>query len=712
MKSLILAEKPSVGKDIAQALHIDQQRKGYFENKHYIVTWALGHLVTNATPEQYDKSWKEWRLQDLPIIPKHMKSVVIPKTKHQFNTVKSLLTRKDVKEIIIATDAGREGELVARLILDKVNNKKPIKRLWVSSVTRKAIQEGFKHLQDGRKYNSLYRAALARSEADWIVGINATRALTTKYDAQLSLGRVQTPTIQLIQTRQEQINHFQPQEYFTLSARINGADFKCEQPRNVSDKVQLQSLIQQLKGQQAKVVKVNEKQKKSYPQHLFSLTDLQEAAYKRYRFTAKETLNTLQNLYERHKLVTYPRSDSNYLTDDMLGTLKERLEAVMPTSLKPHAKVCRQTHYTQKSRFIDNSKVSDHHAIIPTEVRVDLNALSAREQKLYMLVAERFVENLLPPERYSQLTVTAQIGEHPFVFKERVTQELGYKAVSQGDKAVASSTVHFTQGKDYSVSDFNIHTHHTEPPEYFNEGSLLKAMENPQKYIDVQNKKHAETLKSTGGIGTVATRADIIEKLFNMNAITQNNGKIKVTSKGKQILELAPQQLTSPIMTAEWEDKLSQIERGHYNAGQFMKEMKAFTQEIVAEIKASEQKYKHDNLTTTECPTCGKFMIKVKTKHGQMLACPDPACKTKKNVQQKTNARCPNCKKKLTRFGRGKQAVYRCVCGHSETQAQMDQRHKNKKTDRVSKKDMKKYMGKDEEMQNNPFADALKDLKL
>lgn len=236
-------------------------------------------------------------------------------------------------------------------------------------------------------------------------------------------------------------------------------------------------------------------------------------------------------------------------------------------------------------------------------------------------------------------------------------------------------------------------------------------MENPQNYIQLNDKKYANTLHKTGGIGTVATRADIIEKLFNINAIESKDGKLKVTSKGKQILELSPKALTSPLMTAEWEEKLLSIEKGKYNAKQFINEMKDFTKEIVGQIKHSDQKYKHDNLTSTECPNCGKFMIKVKTKNGQMLVCQDPSCHTKKNIQRKTNARCPNCKKKMTLFGRGKEAVYRCVCGHTETQVQMDQRLKNKNNGKVSKKDMKKYMNNHDELDNNPFKDALKNLK-
>lgn len=711
MKSLILAEKPSVGRDIANALNLQQKSNGYIEGKQYIVTWALGHLVTNATPEQYNPSYKEWNLEDLPIIPKKMKTVVISKTNRQFKVVKSLILDKNVKEIIIATDAGREGELVARLILDKVGNKKPIKRLWISSVTKKAIQEGFKQLKNGNAYQNLYKAALARSEADWIVGINATRALTTKYDAQLSLGRVQTPTIQLVKSRQDEINYFKSEKYYTLSINVDGYDLNLNQQKRYKDKKELELIEHEIKHQEGKILEVKGKNKKSYAQPLFNLTDLQQEAYKRYKMGPKETLNTLQHLYERHKLVTYPRTDSNYLTHDMVDTIQERLRAILATDYKSHVRDLISETFSSKMHIFNNQKVSDHHAIIPTEVRPSIEQLSQREFKIYMLIAERFLENLMNPYLYEVLTIHAQLKGYHFVLKEKIPKQLGYKALK--DQSSSNTLTHsFKEGQLFNVHRIDIHEHETKAPEYFNEGSLLKAMENPQNHIDLNDKKYAKTLKHTGGIGTVATRADIIEKLFNMNALELRDGKIKVTSKGKQILELSPSELTSPILTAQWEEKLMLIEKGKYNSQKFIQEMKNFTFKVVNKIKSSEQKYKHDNLTTTECPTCGKFMIKVKTKNGQMLVCQDPKCKTKKNIQRKTNARCPNCKKKMTLFGKGKEAVYRCVCGHTETQSQMDKRMRDKTNGKVSRKEMKKYINKKEEIDNNPFKDALKNLKL
>lgn len=352
---------------------------------------------------------------------------------------------------------------------------------------------------------------------------------------------------------------------------------------------------------------------KSHPKPLYNLTDLQQEAYQRYKMGPKETLNTIQNLYERHKVLTYPRTDSNYLTDDMVDTIKERLYALLATDYKSQVKSLLGQSYSSKMRIFKNHKVSDHHAIIPTEVRPDMQSLSNRESKIYMMVAERFLESLMAPHEYEAVRVNVTVGQHIFAFNEKVTRQLGYKALKMNNDNVVKK-VAFQKGEKYHLQSLKVNEHETTPPDYFNEGSLLKAMENPQNYIQLKEKKHANTLRQTGGIGTVATRADIIEKLFNLNAIESRDGKIKVTSKGKQILDLAPQELTSPLLTAEWEEKLLLIEKGRYNSRHFIDEMKAFTQSIVNTIKNSEQKYKHDNLTTTECPTCGKFMIKVKTK--------------------------------------------------------------------------------------------------
>lgn len=710
MKALVLAEKPSVGRDIAKALGIHDQKKGYFENKNYIVTWALGHLVTNATPEEYDKKFKEWNLNVLPIIPDYMKHVVIKKTRSQFNTVQHLMKRDDVNSIIIATDAGREGELVARLIIEKAKVKKQIKRLWISSVTEKAIKAGFQNLKPGEAYNNLYQAALCRSEADWIVGINATRALTTKYDAQLSCGRVQTPTLNLVQMRQQEIQSFKPEKYYQMNIEVEGYKFKwlSKSGDKTFDSDLIEQVKQQVQNKKGIIQNISKKKKTKYPQKLYDLTSLQQTAYQRYKMSAKETLNTMQALYEQHKVLTYPRTDSNYLTDDMVSSLKERVSSLSATPLKSHAVPLLKKPIRAGKHFVDNKKVSDHHAIVPTEVRPNFDQLSPREQKIYMLVAERFLEVLLPPYQYEETTVTLTCEGEIFKLTQEVAVELGFKELYE-EKAHVKA-LPFEEQQHVNIQKVNVVSKDTEPPAYFNEGTLLKAMESPHHFFKLKDKKMAQTLNETGGIGTVATRADIIEKLYSSNVIEAVQGKIKITPKGKQLLNLAPEQLTSPELTADWEMKLTQIEKGNYSKNKFMNEMRNFTREIIADIKESDDKFKHDNITTTECPTCGKFMLKVKTKNGQMLVCQDPTCKTKKNQQRKTNARCPNCKKKLTLYGTGKKATYRCVCGHTETQEHMDERLKNRKSGKIGKKEMKKYM-QTEEVENNPFKDALKGLK-
>ncbi|MGK0554960.1 DNA topoisomerase III [Macrococcus capreoli] len=709
MKSVVLAEKPSVARDIARVLNCNQKKNGYMENNQYIVTWALGHLVTNADPEQYDSKYKAWDMKDLPILPERMKSVIIGKTRKQFNVVKAQIERQDVNEVIIATDAGREGELVARLILEKCKGNKPIKRLWISSVTDGAIRDGFKNLKPGSAYHGLYQAALARSEADWIVGINATRALTTKYDAQLSTGRVQTPTLQMVKIRQDAINQFKPRQYYSLNVVVDGVTLNWQTPHRIFDETVVDQLMQDLKGKKAVITDVVSHEKKRFPGKLYDLTSLQQDAYRRFKYSAKETLSTMQSLYETHKLVTYPRTDSNYLTTDMVSTLKERVASLASTEYRAQVVELMKSPLKAGSHFVNDAKVSDHHAIVPTEVRVNLDSLSARERNIYMLIAERFLSNLMPPYVYAEQKVTVTIGESLFVAKQEETIHPGFTALSTANTGKKHHI--FKKGAVLDTVKLNKTTHVTEPPPYLNEGSLLKAMENPSSIFEI-DKTTQSTLKSAGGIGTVATRADIIEKLYNLNAIENINGNIKVTNKGRQLLELAPNALKSPELTADWEHKLTLIEKNKYDKNKFINEMRAFTKEIIDEIKSSEDKFKHDNLTTTECPTCGKFMLEKKTRNGKMLVCQDPTCGTKKNVQRQTNARCPECKKKLVLHGKGPKAMYSCKCGFRETQEQMDKRFKSRKTGKVSKNEMKKYMKKEDEPINNPFADALKNLNL
>ena len=398
MKSLVIAEKPSVARDIARVLKCNKNISGAIEGNQYIVTWALGHLVTLADPEGYDKKFKEWNMQVLPMMPKKMELIVIKKTAKQYNAVKAQMFRKDVGEIIIATDAGREGELVARWILEKANCHKPIKRLWISSVTDKAIRDGFAKLVDGRKYDDLYAAAVSRAEADWLVGINATRALTCKYNAQLSCGRVQTPTLAMIAKREEEIRTFQPKEYYGVTVQSGKIKWTWQDQKSGSyrsfSKGRIEKLAEDLNGATMVVEQVEKSAKKLFAPGLYDLTELQRDANRRFGFSAKETLNIMQRLYENHKVLTYPRTDSKYIGNDVVDTLKDRLRAVSVGPYKKLAGSLIMKPIKVNKSFVDDRKVSDHHAIIPTEQFVQLEHMTNEERKIYDLVVRRFLSVL------------------------------------------------------------------------------------------------------------------------------------------------------------------------------------------------------------------------------------------------------------------------------------------------------------------------------
>ena len=720
-KRLVLAEKPSVGRDIARVLNCTKQGNGYLEGKDYIVTWALGHLVTLADPEAYDVKYKSWNLEDLPMLPKQFKLVVIPKTSKQFKAVKEQMLRKDVSEIIIATDAGREGELVARWIIEKVGVKKPIKRLWISSVTDKAIQQGFKTLKDGRNYDNLYSSAIARSEADWIVGMNATRALTTKHNAQLSCGRVQTPTLAMIAKREEEIKQFKPKTYYGLTAISQGIKWTWQDGKSKDIKTfneeRIGQLFKSLQGQSAQIEKVAKTEKKVYAPGLYDLTELQRDADRMFGFSAKETLSIMQKLYEHHKVLTYPRTDSRYISTDIVETLPERLKAV---AIGPYRAVANQLLkgklVTNKS-FVDDKKVSDHHAIIPTEQTALLTDLSDKERKIFDLVVKRFLAVLSKPFVYEQTTLTAKIGSETFVAKGKRVLSLGFKEIysHQDEEADDHQNLPLVEvGMVLPISKIIQTSGRTQPPAYFNEATLLSAMENPARFMNGASSDVVKTLNETGGLGTVATRADIIEKLFNSFMIEKKGQEIHLTSKGRQLLDLAPTDLKSPELTGEWEQKLSDIASGKLKRQSFVNQMREYATAVVQEIKGSDAKYKHDNLTTTKCPECGKPMLAVNGKRGKMLVCQDRECGTRKTISQITNSRCPNCHKKLELRGEGENRMFACVCGHREKLSTYNKRKQEQKK-QGSKRDVQKYLREQEknsEPMNSALADALANLKL
>lgn len=732
-KVLVIAEKPSVGRDIAKVLKCNKNLNGALEGNNYIVTWGLGHLVTLCDPEKYDDAYKEWKLSTLPMIPDSIKLEVIKQTGKQFQVVKTQLHRNDVGEVIIATDAGREGELVARWILQKAGNKKPIKRLWISSVTDKAIKEGFANLKDGKQYDNLYRAAVSRAEADWLVGINATRALTCKYNAQLSCGRVQTPTLAMIAKREEEIKEFTPTPYYGLRVRVtvggNSMSLQWRDDKSNSnrtfDKGKVEQILQAVNNKECFVSEVSTHAKKKFPPLLYDLTELQREANQRFNFSAKETLNIMQRLYENHKVLTYPRTDSRYLTSDMVGTLKERLQAI---SIGPYRKLAAplvNRTFQEKLSFVDNSKVSDHHAIIPTEQYVQLDHMTNEERKIYDLVVRRFLSVMYPAYEYEETSVKIKISDYTFTAKGDRVLNPGWRAIYEDqqydledeemdEKDLGASMPKLVKNQAGIVNNVVITEGKTTPPAPFTEATLLSAMENPVRFMESRKKEDIKTLEETGGLGTVATRADIIEKLFSSFLIEKRGKEIFITSKAKQLLELVPEDLRKPELTASWERKLSKIAEGSLSRDTFMNEIKNYTEEIIDEIKEGEGKFRHENVTKYNCPNCGKKLLLVKGKNSTMHVCQDRECGYRETISRTSNARCPKCHKKMELKGKGDAQSFFCACGYKEKLSAFQERRK-KEGAGVSKKDVNKYMKqmqKTEEPINNAFAEALAKLKL
>lgn len=698
MKTLVIAEKPSVGRDIAGVLQCTRSNQGALEGENYIVTWALGHLVTLADPEGYDPKYKAWNAEDLPMMPQHFKLVVIKQTHRQFQIVKNHLLRKDVGTVVIATDAGREGELVARWILKIAGNKKPVRRLWISSVTDKAIREGFKNLKDGRAYLNLYAAAEARAEADWLVGMNGTRALTCRYNAQLSCGRVQTPTLALIAAREQEIKSFVPKRFYTLTTVSHGMTWNWQEGKSGSnrsfDKERIQSIAEKADKDEMLITDVQRSVKKSYSPGLYDLTELQRDANKRFGYSAKETLNIMQRLYENHKVLTYPRTDSRYIGRDVAETLKERLEACAVGPYRKLAgKLLLQPIRTNKS-FVDDSKVSDHHAIIPTEQFVQLDHMSSEERKIYDLVVRRFLAVLYPPCEYEQIKLTGSCAGEKWTAGSRMMKEAGWQQVYESEweeeednpLMTVTSMPKLEKGRKDAVMRPKVSEGQTKPPAYYNEGTLLTAMEK-------------------GNLGTVATRADIIDKLFNSFLMEKKDKDIRVTSKGRQLLGLVPEDLKKPELTADWEKKLLAISEGRLKKDSFISEIRGYTEEIVREIAGGEGQFRHENLTNHLCPNCGKRMLSVQGKNSKMLVCQDRSCGYRESVSRKTNARCPKCHKKMEMYGKGDAQTFVCSCGYKEKLSAFQNRRK-KEGAGVSKRDVQQYMRRQQKEANEPINNA------
>ena len=682
-KSLVLAEKPSVARDIARTLGCRQNGEGHIAGDKYIVTWALGHLVTLADPEVYDKSFEQWSLETLPMLPAKMQLVVIKESSKQYGVVKGLLNRADVSDVIIATDSGREGELVARWILIKAGCSKPAKRLWISSQTDRAVREGFMSLRPASEYYNLFLSAQSRAEADWLVGLNVTRALACKHNAALSAGRVQTPTLAMIVEREQEIRNFTPKDYFTVKAKFDGFTATwvgSGGQTRLETRQAAEAILQRVSGRSGVAIEVAKQDKRQAPPAAYDLTELQRDANRKYAYSAKETLSLMQSLYERHKLLTYPRTDSRYIPNAIVPTLPERLRGVAVGSYKEMAAQLLKARPLSTRYLVDDSKVTDHHAIIPTEEPADLSRLSPEERNIYDLVVRRFFAVLSPPCEYEDIKLAILIGKERFCAKGKTVRSLGWKRAygdaileEEEDTDIKEQALpKIRQGDRMEARSCAIETGKTKPPARYTEATLLTAMENPSDRRMSDGMR--EILKTTSGLGTPATRADIIEKLFASFYMERKGKEIVPTSKGMQLVSIVPPDLKSAELTGKWEQELALISKGMARSDKFIAEMRAFTTKLVAMVIASDAKYVHDNMTRDKCPECGKYLLEVNGKKGVLLVCSDRGCGYRKNISMQTNARCPNCHKKLELRGEGDKRVFYCVCGHRERLADFEKR--------------------------------------
>ena len=571
---LIIAEKPSVALAIAKALNIKGSRDGYIENGEYIISWCVGHLVAAAFPEEYNEKYSKWNYADLPIIPDNFKYKIYGDKQKQFKVVKGLMSRKDVSEVINACDAGREGELIFRLVYNMANCKKPIKRLWISSMENAAIREGFENLKDGGEYDNLYYSALCRMWADWIVGINATRLFSILYGKTLNIGRVQTPTLALLCDRHNKITFFQKEKYFTVELTLGGVKAETERLDNENT---AKEIITACEKSQAVCVSVTKETKTEQPPRLFDLTTLQRAANRIYGYTAKQTLDYSQALYEK-KLITYPRTDSRYLTEDMAETAAAviRLGADIP----PFDKA--PDFFPEISRMISNSKVSDHHAIIPTlEIeKADLSAIPTGELNILKLVLCRIISASAESYVYENTTAVFECVGYTFTAKGKEIVSEGFRTIEKliypkTDNAEAVQLVKFYKEK------------YTQPPKPYTEDTLLSAMVSAgdASTLALRSVGNAGAKETTDdaerkGLGTPATRAAILEKLVQTGFAQRNGRQITPTKNGILLVSVLPDTLISAQLTSEWENKLSLISRGESSPKEFMQGIKSMITEL------------------------------------------------------------------------------------------------------------------------------------
>lgn len=617
---LVIAEKPSVAGDIARVIGADSKKKGYIEGNNYIVSWCVGHLIEPAMPEIYNPDFKKWDIATLPIIPEPFQNVISENTAEQYKTLCELMARKDVDELVCATDAGREGELIFRLVYDMAKSKKPFKRLWISSMEEKAIKDGFDNLRSSKDYDNLYHAALCRQQADWLVGINITRLYSCMYSHKLSVGRVQSPTINMIVRRQKEIDEFVPQTYYTITAQFNG--FKAY--AKATEKSKAEDIVARCKGKEAFVSKVEKQQKKENPPALFDLTTLQREANKLLGLTAQQTLDVAQKLYES-KLTTYPRTDSRFLTDEMEQSATQLIEGLSQKFLQGNYGL----DSVNAKKMINSKKVSDHHAIIPTTklLQADFSELTAglseNEKKVLYLIIFRFLTAPYAPFEYSTTKALFDIENEVFTATGREVINSGFKDVqkeltsllkvsvdgSNEDNTEEPMLPPMSEGNTFSVVGMKSEEKQTKPPQLFTEDTLLSAMETAGKNIADEELK--EAMKDSG-LGTPATRASIIERIIKTGYVERQKRYLRATTQAIELMQLIPDKLREPEMTAEWEKRLSQIAKGEYSDVTFMEEISEFVSTLVNGTKILYNPAEKNNLFQTPreaiglCPKCGK----------------------------------------------------------------------------------------------------------
>lgn len=630
-KILVIAEKPSVARDIAKVLKANQKGDGCLIGENHVVSWAVGHLVTLAEPEDYDEKYKKWNFSTLPILPEEMKMKAIQQTRSQLKVLHKWMNSAEIDSLICATDSGREGELIFRYIYEITNCKKPFERLWISSMTEEAIKEGFATLKDGREYDLLYTSAKCRSEADWLVGMNATRAYTLRYDALLSIGRVQTPTLALIVNKQKEIDAFVAEDYFEVQADFGGYTgmwIDQEEHTRIEKEETAKAIVQKVSGKQAVITKVEKEEKKTPPPLLYDLTELQRDCNKKFGFSAKKTLDIAQSLYEKRKMITYPRTDSRYLSDDMKGKVHNTLRRLNELEeYQPYTQPL-SGNISFTKRIIDNSKVTDHHAIIPTDGKLRVDSLTEEEKKVFSLVAARFLAVFYPYYRYETTKVYAMAEQEQFLSKGTVVLEEGWQAV---EKALVPATATkkkkkdeeeqklpaLTEGEQRKIEKAAVQKKKTKPPTPYTESSLLSAMENAGRFVEDEALK--EQMKDSG-LGTPATRAAIIERLLTVGYIVRKGKNLIPTEKGMKLIEVVPIEMSSPQTTGKWEKGLSSISKGKMTEERFMASIRRYVQFLIQDAASGRRAdvvfpaeqirgKKRKNNAFGKCPVCGRDIL-------------------------------------------------------------------------------------------------------